>query len=133
MNGHEGRWAAVRGAPQFAARVQRHISGLELASYVTTGIYGTFELMLRAHGRSPTSSFLLCSLFAMRWTCLKGHTLIFLDRGNGKHRPAATVLCSLHTPSNRRISYSDARIKDTTSDLTSKSIWYISTPNMKNR
>ena len=63
MDGHEGRWGAVRGALQFAARVQRHTSGLESASYMTTGIYGTFELMLHAHGRSSTSSFLLCSLF----------------------------------------------------------------------
>ena len=63
MNVHEGRWGAVKVALQLAARVGRHISGLELAGYVTTGTYGTFELMLRAHGRSPTSSFLLCSLF----------------------------------------------------------------------
>ena len=62
MDGHEGRWGAVRGALQFATRVQRHIFGLESASYVTTGIYGTFELMLQAHGRSSTSLFLLCSL-----------------------------------------------------------------------
>ena len=57
INGHEGRWEAVRGAPQLAARVQRGIPGPEPASYVTTGVYGTFELMSRA------SSFLLCSLF----------------------------------------------------------------------
>ena len=63
MNGHEGRWGAVRVALQFAARVQRHISELESVSYVITGIYGSFELMSRAHGGSPTSSFLLCSLF----------------------------------------------------------------------
>ena len=62
MDGHEGRWGAVRGALQFATRVQRHISGLELASYVATGIYGTFELMLHTHGKSSTSSFLLCPL-----------------------------------------------------------------------
>ena len=63
MDGHEGRWGAVRGDQQFATRVQRHISGLESANYVTTGIYGTFELMLYAHGRISSSSFLLCSLF----------------------------------------------------------------------
>ena len=63
MDGHEGRWGAMRGALQFATRVQWYISGLESDSYVTTGIYGTFELMLHAHGRSSTSSFLLCSLF----------------------------------------------------------------------
>ena len=28
-----------------------------------SGIYGTFELMLRAHRRSSTSSSLLCSIF----------------------------------------------------------------------
>ena len=35
----------MRDALQFAARVQRHTSGLESASYVMTGIYGTFKLM----------------------------------------------------------------------------------------
>ena len=63
MDGHERRWGAVRGALQFATNVQRHISRLESASYVTTGLYSTFELMLHAHGRGSTSSFLLCSLF----------------------------------------------------------------------
>ena len=63
MDGHEGRWGAVRGALQFATRVQRHISELESASYVAAGIYGTFELMLHAYGMSSTSSFLLCFLF----------------------------------------------------------------------
>ena len=62
-HGHEGRWGAVRGALQFATGVQRHISGLESASYVTTGIYGKFDLMLHAQGGSSTSSFLLCSSF----------------------------------------------------------------------
>ena len=32
-------------------------------SYVTTGVHNTFDLMLSALGRSPTSSFVLCSLF----------------------------------------------------------------------
>ena len=58
-SGHEGRLGAVRGALQFATSVQRHISGLESASYVATGTYGTFELTLHAHGRSSTPSFLL--------------------------------------------------------------------------
>ena len=31
---------------------------------MTTGVYSPFELMVRAHGRSPTSSYLLCSLFS---------------------------------------------------------------------
>ena len=62
MNGHEGRWGVVRGALQFAARAQLHISGLESASYVTPG--NTFELVLCERGRSPTSSFFL--FFAFR-------------------------------------------------------------------
>ena len=63
MDGHEGRWGVMRGALRFATHVHRQISRLKSASYVTAGIYGTFELMLHAHGRSSTSSFLLCSLF----------------------------------------------------------------------
>ena len=77
MNGHEERWGAVRGALQFATRVQRHISGLESANYVTTGIYGTFEFMLHAHGRSSTPSFLLCSLFCDALDLLPGAYLNF--------------------------------------------------------
>ena len=53
----------MRGALQFVTRVQRHISGQESASYVTTGISGTFELMIHVHGRSSTSPFSLCFLF----------------------------------------------------------------------
>ena len=37
---------------------------LHPASYVTTGSHATFELTVRTHGRSPTSSFLLCSQFS---------------------------------------------------------------------
>ena len=116
MDGHEGRSAAVRGALQFATRVQRHISGLESAIYVTTGIYGTFELMLHARGRS------YATYFAMRWTCLKGHTSIFSNRENRKRRQADTVHCSLRTLSNRRISNSDSKIKESASHLTSNHI-----------
>ena len=46
MDGHEGRWGAVRGALQFAIHIQRHISGLESASCVMNGICGTFDFML---------------------------------------------------------------------------------------
>ena len=67
----------VRSALQFATRVQRHISGLESASYVTTGIFGTFELMLHAHGRSFTSSLFLCSLFCDALNLRQGAYLDF--------------------------------------------------------
>ena len=72
MDGHERKWGAVRGALQFPTRVQRHISGLESASYVTT-----FELMLHVHGRSSTSSFLLCSLFCDTLDLPQGAYLAF--------------------------------------------------------
>ena len=113
----------ARGSLQFVSCVQRHISGLKSASYVMTDIYGTCELMLRAHGKSQTCSFLLCSLYSMHLSCLNGHPSIFPGRGNGKRRPAATVRCSLHTPFNRSMSCFEIQVKDSTSDLKSKSIW----------
>ena len=58
------RWAALRSAAQFADLLQRDVPGPGPASYLTTGVYSSFEIMIRAHGRSPTSSFLLCSLFS---------------------------------------------------------------------
>ena len=49
---------------QFAELLQRDVPGPGPASHLTTGVYNSFELIVRAHGRSPTSSFLLCSLFS---------------------------------------------------------------------
>ena len=49
---------------QFAALLQRGDLGTEPANYVATGVYNTFELMLSTLGRSPTSSFVLCSFFS---------------------------------------------------------------------
>ena len=37
---------------------------LKPANYVTIGSHYTFKEMLRTHGKSPTSSFLLCPLFS---------------------------------------------------------------------
>ena len=68
----------MRGALQFAARVQRGIPGPAPVSYVTTGIYGTFELILCAHGGSPTSPFLLCSLSCDSLDVPQGAYLDFL-------------------------------------------------------
>ena len=59
-----GRWAAVGGALQFAELLEEDGTRLVPASYVTTGSHHTFEHMVRTHGRSPTSSFLLCSLYS---------------------------------------------------------------------
>ena len=64
MNESEGRWAALRTIMQLADLLQRDVPGQGPASYLTAGVYSSFELMVRVHGRSPTSSFLLCSLFS---------------------------------------------------------------------
>ena len=60
-----GRWSAVAGALQFAEFLEEDAPRLDPASFVTTVSHDTFEEMVRTHGSSPTSSFLLCSLFAV--------------------------------------------------------------------
>ena len=62
---------------QFADLLQRSFPGPGPASYSTTGVYSLFELMVRAHGRSPTSPFLLCSLFSDALGLLQGAYLDF--------------------------------------------------------
>ena len=57
-----GMWAALTSTIQFADLLQRGAPGPGSDSYLTTGAYSSFELMVRTHGRSPTSSYLLCSL-----------------------------------------------------------------------
>ena len=54
----------MKGAVQFAEVLEEDGPRLVPASHVTTGSHPTFEHMVRTHGRSPTSSFLLCSLFS---------------------------------------------------------------------
>ena len=59
-----GEWSAVvAGALQLVEYLEEDDSRLDPASYVTTGSHDTFEEMVRTHESSPTSSFLLCSLF----------------------------------------------------------------------
>ena len=58
------RWPAAGSTLRFAELLQEGAPRLDPASYVTTGSHDTFELMVRAHARSSTSSFLLCSLFS---------------------------------------------------------------------
>ena len=57
------RWAAVAGTLQFVELLEEDGPRLDPASDVTTGSHDTFEEMVRTHGSSPTSSFLLSSLF----------------------------------------------------------------------
>ena len=59
-----GRWAAFRSTIQFADLLQRGAPGPESDSYLTTGVCSSFELIVRAHGKSSTYWNLLCSLFS---------------------------------------------------------------------
>ena len=52
----------VRSTLQFPPLFQRGVPGRGPASCATTAVCSTFELMVRAHGRSLLFSFLLCSL-----------------------------------------------------------------------
>ena len=54
----------MRSALQFAELLDEDGPRLVPARYVTSGSRPTLEHMMRTHGRSPTSPFLLCSLFS---------------------------------------------------------------------
>ena len=76
--------------------------------------------------------FLLCSLFYDALSLPRGAYLDFpLPREWEAIAPAATVRCLLRTPSNHRTSCSDFRMKEFTSDLTSKNIWRASMLNVR--
>ena len=63
-NGPRERWATLRNTIQLADLFHRGVPGPGPACYLTAGVYSCFEVMVRAHGRSPISSFLLCPLFS---------------------------------------------------------------------
>ena len=77
MSGQGERWVAVRSALQFAPLCQRGVPGPGPARCATTGVYSTFERMVRHHGRSRTSSFLQCSLFCDALSLPRGAYLEF--------------------------------------------------------
>lgn len=59
------RWPGVGGARKFAELIEEDGARmLQPASFVTISSHKSFELMVRTRGRSPTSSFLLCSMFS---------------------------------------------------------------------
>ena len=75
-----GKWAAVGRALQFTAFLQRDALGTEPASYVTTGVHNTFELMAAALRRALR---LCCAPFSvMRWTYPKRPASISPVQGN---------------------------------------------------
>ena len=69
----------VEGALQFAQLLEEDGPRLVPASYVKTGSHHTFERMVRTHVRSPTSSFLLSSLFCDA-LCLPGDAYLDFPR-----------------------------------------------------
>ena len=78
------------GALQFAELLEEGGPRLVPASYVTTGSHHTCEHMVRTHGRSPTYSFLLCSMFCDA-LCLPRNT--YLDFPRTREWEAGAARC----------------------------------------
>ena len=75
-----GRREALWSTMQFADLLQRVVPGPGPASYLTTGVYDSFELMV--HFQPLRSSCAPC--LAMLWACLERLTLISVTRRNGR-------------------------------------------------
>lgn len=95
MSEAERRWAVVRGALQFANLLRLSVPRLTSASWVTTSLHSTLDLMVRTLGKSPTSAFRLSSLFSDDQGCLREVILRLPARGIGKNLSADTMCCSL--------------------------------------
>ena len=59
----DGRWPRTFEALRFSTIVGQELSQLDQTKYPSTGVYKTFEDMLRAQRHCVTASFLLCTLF----------------------------------------------------------------------
>lgn len=133
ISGQGERWAAVWSALQFAPLFQRGVPGPGPANYETTGVCSTFEFMVHAHRRSPTSLFLLCSLFCDALSLPRG---AYLDFPRPREWKASAgnyhVLFGAHAIQPQEVSFSDFRMEDFASDLTSKNIWRALTLNVRN-
>ena len=124
-----GRWAAVGGALQFAEILEEEGTRLVPTSYVTTGSHHAFEHMVRTHGRSPTSSFLLCSLFSDALGLPREAYFDFPRTKEWQEAVADQRERFAASPSDHGTSCFDSQIGRSTLDLKSKSFCQVSTPN----
>ena len=122
-----GRWPGVGSTLQFAELLHEVVPRLDPARYVTNGSHDTFELIVRAKGGSPTSSFLLCSLFSDPLG-LRSQTCLDFPRSKAAVSPyrAATVCCLQLSRSDRRTSCFGYLTAGSTLDRTSRSTWWAS-------
>ena len=74
----DGRWPRTFEALRFSTIVGQEPSQLDQAKYPSTGVYKTFEDMLRAQGYCVTASFLLCTLYCDTLGLPSGLTLSVL-------------------------------------------------------
>ena len=113
---------------QFADFLEEDGLPLVPASYVTTGSHHTVEHMVRTHGRSPTSSFPLCSLFCDA-LCLPQDAYLDFPRTR-EWKAAAARYRVVFEP--YAIQPKDSLIEGSTLHPMYKSLWRASTTNGKN-
>ena len=69
----DGRWARTFEALRFSTIVGQEPSQLDQTEHQSTGVYNTFEDMLRAQGHCVTASFLVCTLLCDTLGIPSGH------------------------------------------------------------
>ena len=90
--------------------------------------------MVRALGKSPTSSFPLCSVISDCLGLLSGYSFDFTPpEGMRISWLVATVCCSPRLGSDCRISWSDYQVQGSTPDIASKGTGWAFTPSDRTR
>lgn len=133
-----GRWAALGSTTQFAGLRQRTVFGPGPASYLTTGVYSSFEVMVRAHGRDKTPLRLSCAMCsAMLWACFKEQIITPPPPGREWEATAARqrVLLTafdIQTTGHRAPVNQPEALRVGTLGLACRDTWWVSTPSGKN-
>ena len=112
----------MRSALEFADLLRLGAPELEPATYVTIKVYSTLEVMMRTPGNTPTSSFLLCSLFNDA-LCLPQELAFISPLQRNGRLSIDTERSSPRSGSDRRACSFDYRIGDSTFGLTIKIPW----------